>query len=405
MEDGTTVCRGGLTTSADSTTCRRLNGSGDAGVLRIPVVLFSNTHFFFPPPPLHPHNSDQTGDGKDRYHGSIVFTSTMIVVKIAVNTCNEENNTNNRNLSSDDGTVREVAAFTDSVDAVTGFHMWVSDAPRHTLFYRLELLGGAHSVFFQIDEARVGSPPLCTADNTGDVAAEGLVPWWAHRVEEFIGQNIDTCVLPRENDNNSRDPSDMSFEGSTIDWGGLLASAVEQLNSAKGSACCCAEAQNVCGWSLPVMYVSALPPPPTPPAVVGTESPIATIAKNSVAEWEAQRLNCTQAAFTARIALIHDEYVKREDLLLQWMSEFLPAEVGVRKGVNSGIAAASLSLRGQASVEENQHECGGDGLGITDEVMQLLAEEENVARMKLVKYTASVQQGSHGRVAPQTQEA
>ncbi|RNF27308.1 uncharacterized protein Tco025E_00500 [Trypanosoma conorhini] len=326
--------------------------------LHLPVEFLDAAHPF-PPAPRQDDGPYQPPAIDRLYSGSLTVTRTRIVISLLPD---EHDGRGRGPTPCAEAGAREAVVFSDVVEAVTGLVRWVSATSRRTLWYSLELLGGAHCVVFRPDGTRVAPPHGSEGAHTEAGTAEALPPW-VRRVAAATGQPVEVGLWPGGEGGSAND-----FDGlprSTFAWGPL------QKLGATGRE----------GGSRSVEET--------------------TMGPDGVG-WERQRHDCLYEALSAHVSLMREEHLDREDILLRWaaplvrlaLSPFLStAEAKARVGTN--IAQTSLSLRGAPASAETEVRDEG-GISIADEVVQLLAEEEAVARMKFEKYAVAVRKGGSG---------
>ncbi|EKF33330.1 hypothetical protein MOQ_002817 [Trypanosoma cruzi marinkellei] len=339
---------------------REMRGDESTDDFYLPVEFLDDTQAFSFSPrkedgPYEAHATDCI------YPGSIAFTRVGITLSLVIT---PHRNCVSEGTKIDDPASREVVVFSDIIDVVTGFCRWVSASTQQTLWYSLELLGGAHCVIFRPDDTRV-APPHVGNDTGGEMAVEGTLPLWVRRITAATEKHVETVLWPGTDDDTAMEVNDTPR--STFSWRRLqVVDTMEQVGSSKGVL-----TRNM-----------------------GTDA----------AEWDWQRQNCFYDAFSAHISLMREETMAWEDILLKWASSLvhittslLPTAIAAESSGSTTIAQTSLSLRGLTATQDESQVNGEYGMDITNEVMQLLAEEEKVARMKFAKYSAAVRKGGRGK--------
>ncbi|KAF8279470.1 hypothetical protein TcBrA4_0102770 [Trypanosoma cruzi] len=339
---------------------RERRGDESADDLYLPVEFLDDTQTV--------SSSPRKEDGPCETHvtdcicpGSIVFTRVGITLSLVIT---PHRNRVSEGTKIDDTVPREVVVFSDIIDVVTGFCRWVSASTQQTLWYSLELLGGAHCVIFRPDETRV-APPHVGNDTGGEMALEGTLPLWVRRITAATEKHVETVYWSGNDDDTAMEFNDTPR--STFSWRRLqVVDTNGQVGSSKG--------------------------------VLKRNMGIDAV------EWEVQRQNCFYDAFSAHMSLLREETMAWEDILLKWASplvrmttSLLPAAIAAESLGSATIAQTSLSLRGLTARQDESQVGGEYGMDITNEVVQLLAEEEKVARMKFAKYTAAVRKGGCGK--------
>ncbi|RNE97660.1 hypothetical protein TraAM80_09203 [Trypanosoma rangeli] len=343
--------------SVGTTLSPRHGDGADADDLHLPVVFLDATHPFS----LLPRQEDGPCQASVTNYlclGSITVTRTGIIFSLVLGA---QDGCECGPTACDDTAMLEVVVFSDVIEAVTGFRRWVSATSRCTLCYSLELLGRAHCVVFRVDGIRFASPHVSDVSNT-DTTVEEVVPPWVRRVTAATGLPVETGLWTCSEGDGARE---VDMPHSTFAWRRLQAAGTMR-------------------------------------GVGGSRSVQETKMGPDAVEWAMRQQNLLYEALSEHVFLMHEEHQAREDILLSWaslpirlVSSLSTAAAKARLGTN--IAQTSLSLRGRvATVQAETEVRGKDGIGIADEVAQLLAEEETVARMKFEKYAATVRRGGSG---------
>ncbi|ESL05668.1 hypothetical protein TRSC58_06674 [Trypanosoma rangeli SC58] len=290
--------------------------------------------------------------------GSITVTRTEIIFSLIFGA---QDGGECGQTACDDTARLEVVVFSDVIEAATGFGRWVSATSRRTLWYSLELRGGAHCVVFRLDGTRFASPHVSDVSNT-DTTVEEVIPPWVRRVTAATGLPVETGLWPSGEGDGAKE---VDMPRSTFAWRRLQAAGPTR-------------------------------------GVGGSRSVHETKMGPDAVEWAMQRQNFLYEALSAHVSLMYEEHQAREDILLSWASLLIRlvsslSTAAANARLRTNIAQTSLSLRGQTAAAQAETEVRGkNGIDIAYEVAQLLAEEETVARMKFEKYAATVWRGDSG---------